>query len=27
VVWAAAFAALYVVGWRHGIRRFQAVAG
>jgi ABC-2 type transport system permease protein len=25
--WTAAFAALYVVGWRHGIRRFQAVAG
>jgi ABC-2 type transport system permease protein len=27
LAWTAAFAALYVVGWRHGIRRFQAVAG
>lgn len=27
VAWTVAFAALYVVGWRHGIRRFQAVAG
>ncbi len=25
--WAGAFAALYVLGWRRGIRRFQAVAG
>jgi ABC-2 type transport system permease protein len=25
--WTAAFAASYVVGWRRGIRRFQAVAG
>lgn len=27
VAWATAFAALYLVGWRRGIRRFQAVAG
>jgi ABC-2 type transport system permease protein len=27
VAWTMAFAALYVVGWRRGIRRFQAVAG
>lgn len=27
LAWTAAFAALYVLGWRHGIRRFQAVAG
>jgi ABC-2 type transport system permease protein len=27
MAWTAAFAAFYVVGWRHGIRRFQAVAG
>jgi ABC-2 type transport system permease protein len=27
VVWTIVFAVLYVVGWRHGIRRFQAVAG
>ena len=27
VVWTGVFAALYVVGWRRGIRRFQAVAG
>lgn len=26
-VWTSVFAALYVVGWRRGIRRFQAVAG
>jgi ABC-2 type transport system permease protein len=25
--WAALFAVLYVVGWRHGVRRYQAVAG
>ncbi len=27
VVWTAAFAVLYVLAWRRGIRRFQAVAG
>ena len=27
VAWTALFAALYVAGWRRGIRRFQAVAG
>ena len=27
LAWTAAFAGLYVLGWRHGIRRFQAVAG
>lgn len=27
LAWTAAFAVLYVVGWRRGIRRFQAVAG
>lgn len=25
--WCAVFAVLYVVGWRHGVRRYQAVAG
>jgi ABC-2 type transport system permease protein len=27
LAWATAFGALYVVAWRRGIRRFQAVAG
>jgi ABC-2 type transport system permease protein len=27
LAWTAAFAVLYVVGWRHGVRRYQAVAG
>lgn len=27
VAWAGVFAALYVVGWRRGVRRYQAVAG
>ncbi|MGL5811492.1 MAG: ABC transporter permease [Nocardioides sp.] len=25
--WTAAFGLVYVIGWRHGVRRFQAVAG
>jgi ABC-2 type transport system permease protein len=25
--WTALFAGVYVVGWRHGVRRYQAVAG
>jgi ABC-2 type transport system permease protein len=25
--WLAVFALLYRIGWRHGVRRYQAVAG
>lgn len=27
LTWTALFAAVYAVGWRHGVRRYQAVAG
>jgi ABC-2 type transport system permease protein len=27
LAWTAAFALLYLVGWRRGVRRYQAVAG